>query len=65
MVKYSRRKAGKFVSFNFIAERSRRFGRVPGFLCNPLRLLSNRFFYVNPYDEMIVVARKAELPDGD
>ena len=65
VVKSTRRRAGKFVSFNFLAERSRRLGRIPGIIFSPLRLLGRRFLYVNPYDEMIVVARKAELPDGD
>jgi len=48
--------AGKYVSFAFIAERAGRLGRIPGLLCKPLSLLAGCNLYVNPRDEMIVVA---------
>ena len=58
VVHLTRRQAGKYVSFDFLVERSRRFGRIPGLLCRPLKVFGRRFLYVNPFDEMIVVARK-------
>lgn len=48
--------AGKYVSFAFLAERAARLGTVPGLLARPLGLLSRCNLYVNPRDEMIVVA---------
>ena len=58
VVSMTRRGAGKYVSFEFVAERSRRYGALAGLLGSPLRLLGRRFLYVNPLDEMFVVARK-------
>jgi 2-polyprenyl-3-methyl-5-hydroxy-6-metoxy-1,4-benzoquinol methylase len=49
--------AGKYVSFGFLAERAQRLGRVAGFLAKPLGLLRGSNLYVNPHDELIVVAR--------
>jgi SAM-dependent methyltransferase len=51
--------AGKYVSFGFIAERAGRLGRIPGLLFSPLALLQSYSLYVNPRDELIVVAEKA------
>lgn len=51
--------AGKYVSFGFIAERAGRLGRLPGLLLSPLRLLAACNLYVNPRDELIVVAELA------
>lgn len=48
--------AGKYVSFGFLAERAGRFGRVAGLLAKPLALLRACNVYVNPHDEIIVVA---------
>lgn len=48
--------AGKYVSFGFIAERAGRLGRVAGLLASPLQLLRSANLYVNPRDEIIVVA---------
>jgi len=48
--------AGKYVSLGFIAERAGRLGRIAGALASPLRLLAGCHLYVNPRDEMIVVA---------
>lgn len=48
--------AGKYVSFGFVAERAGRFGRLAGLLAKPLALLRGCNVYVNPRDEMIVVA---------
>lgn len=50
------RYAGKYVSFGFVAERAGRLGRLAGLLASPLRLLSGVNLYVNPHDEIIVVA---------
>ena len=57
-VRLTRRSAGKYVSFRFLEERSRRFGRLAHLLCRPLALFRRRFVYVNPFDEFIVIARK-------
>lgn len=51
--------AGKYVSFGFLAERAGRLGRIPGLLARPLSLLRRCNLYVNPFDEMIVVAEPA------
>jgi len=48
--------AGKYVSFGFIAERAGRLGKVAGLLASPLQLLRTANLYVNPRDEIIVVA---------
>lgn len=48
--------AGKYVSFGFLAERAGRLGRIPGLLARPLGLLRRCSVYVNPQDELIVVA---------
>ena len=48
--------AGKYVSFAFMAERAGRLGRLAGLLATPLLLLKSRTVYVNPHDELIVVA---------
>ncbi|MBL8730182.1 MAG: class I SAM-dependent methyltransferase [Planctomycetes bacterium] len=48
--------AGKFVSFGFLAERAGRLGPVAAFLAKPLGLLKGMSLYVNPHDEIIVVA---------
>jgi len=47
---------GKYVSLGFLAERSARVSRVLGRLLAPLAR-SRGALYVNPFDEMIVVAR--------
>ncbi len=51
--------AGKYVSFGFLAERAGRLGRIPGLLAKPLSLLRGANLYVNPHDEIIVVATPA------
>lgn len=48
--------AGKYVSFGFLAERAGRLGRIPGLLARPLGLLRGCNVYVNPQDEIIVLA---------
>ncbi|HEU4419608.1 MAG TPA: class I SAM-dependent methyltransferase [Planctomycetota bacterium] len=48
--------AGKYVSLGFVAERAGRLGRIAGMLASPLRLLERCSLYVNPRDEIIVVA---------
>ena len=49
--------AGKYVSFGFMAERAGRLGRIPGLLAKPLGLLRGCNVYVNPQDEIIVIAQ--------
>lgn len=48
--------AGKYVSFGFLAERAGRLGTIPGLLAKPLGLLKPCNVYINPHDEIIVVA---------
>jgi SAM-dependent methyltransferase len=48
--------AGKYVSFAFLAERAARLGRIAAILAKPLGWLAGCNLYVNPQDEMIVVA---------
>lgn len=50
------RYAGKYVSFGFLAERAGRFGRLAALLARPLALLKACSLYVNPHDEIIVIA---------
>ena len=54
------RLAGKYVSFGFLAERAGRLGSVAGLLAKPLALLRACNVYVNPHDELIVVAQPRE-----
>lgn len=48
--------AGKYVSFAFLAERAGRLGKIPGLLAKPLGLLKACNLYINPHDELIVIA---------
>jgi SAM-dependent methyltransferase len=48
--------AGKYVSFGFLAERAGRLGKIPGLLAKPLGLLKPCNLYINPHDEIIVIA---------
>jgi 2-polyprenyl-3-methyl-5-hydroxy-6-metoxy-1,4-benzoquinol methylase len=48
--------AGKYVSFAFLAERAGRLGKIPGLLAKPLGLLKACNLYINPHDEIIVIA---------
>jgi SAM-dependent methyltransferase len=50
-------RAGKYVSLSFVAERVGRVQPLLGALLAPLRRLGRTALYVNPLDEMIVVAR--------
>jgi len=52
--------AGKYVSFGFIAERAGRLGKIAGLLASPIKLMAGCNLYVNPRDEMIVVAELAQ-----
>ncbi len=59
MTSRTTRGAGKYVRLDFILERSRRLGRVGRWietLFTPLLTAANPTLYVNPLDEMIVVA---------
>lgn len=55
----SSRWAGKYVAADFVVERSARIHRVLPKLLRPLRCLGDLSLYINPMDEMIVVATKA------
>ena len=54
----SGRLGGKYVTFSFVAERVGRIHPLLSFLSSPLRLFGNKSFYVNLFDEMIVVAKQ-------
>lgn len=64
VVENTRRAAGKFVSFADIAQRAHRVGRIPRWMCWPLRALGNRFIYLNLLDEMLVMARRSPSGSG-
>jgi 2-polyprenyl-3-methyl-5-hydroxy-6-metoxy-1,4-benzoquinol methylase len=49
--------AGKYISMGFFIDRMKRFGKIPHLLALPLSPLRRRFLYVNPWDELIVIAR--------
>ena len=58
LIELSPRLGGKYVSLDFIVERAARLHPLLSILLSPLRLLGQRSLYVNPMDEIIVVARK-------
>ena len=58
VVARSSRGAGKYVRAGFVVERAQRLGVVAALLAAPLAALGERALYVNPLDEMIVVAVK-------
>lgn len=55
----SARRAGKFVTMNFVIERSARIHSALPRLLQPLRCFGALSLYVNPMDELIAVAGKA------
>ncbi len=55
---------GKYVSFSFIAERAARLNRVAALVCKPLGLFKNANVYLNFRDEMVVVAKRSDLPQS-
>lgn len=55
----SARRAGKFVTMNFVIERSARIHSTLPRLLQPLRCFGALSLYVNPMDELIAVAGKA------
>jgi 2-polyprenyl-3-methyl-5-hydroxy-6-metoxy-1,4-benzoquinol methylase len=64
--KLTPRFAGKYVSFDFVAERSARLHPVLTAALRPLTLLKGVGFYVNVMDEMIAIGRPAGArPPGD
>ena len=54
----TRRHAGKYVSCAEIADRAHRVGRLPRWLCAPIRWMGRTYVYLNPLDEMLILARK-------
>ena len=49
---------GKYVTFNFVIERSRRLGPLASRLASLLAPLRTASLYVNPMDEMLALGRK-------
>lgn len=65
IVDVTSRGAGKFISVDFFVDRMRRYSKVLNVLLKPAQaLFGRRFFYINPGDEIIVVARKSEPAEG-
>lgn len=63
-IHWTARCAGKYVSTEFMVERSARVaGFLPGLL-RPFRRLGPSAVYVNPHDEMIFIARPTEPSKG-
>lgn len=57
LVDITHRAGGKYISIDFFVERMKRYSVVLHHLLRPARLFGRIFFYLNPRDEMIVVAR--------
>jgi len=57
VVRWTSRLAGKYVSMDFIVERSARMNRFLPTLMKPVRLVGPSALYVNPLDEMVFIAR--------
>ena len=53
----SHKGAGKYISLEFFIERMKRYSVLLHHLLWPARIFGRFFFYLNPRDEMIVVAR--------
>ncbi|MEE9392349.1 MAG: class I SAM-dependent methyltransferase [Planctomycetota bacterium] len=49
--------AGKYISVDFFVDRMQRYSKIVHHLLRPARLFGRRFFYLNPRDEIIVVAK--------
>ena len=62
VVVLTRRHAGKYVSCAEIADRAHRVAGLPRWLCAPMRWMGRSYIYLNPLDEMLVVARKRAAP---
>lgn len=62
VVVLTRRHAGKYVSCAEIADRAHRVVGLPRWLCAPMRWMGRSYIYLNPLDEMLVVARKRAAP---
>ena len=67
VVRWTPRLAGKYVSADFVVERSARLVRFLPWLLRPLRWLGPSMFYVNPFDEMVFIARPMDetAPPGN
>ncbi|MBI5433445.1 MAG: class I SAM-dependent methyltransferase [Planctomycetes bacterium] len=59
LVASTKRFGGKLVSPHFIVERAKRVHPILSTLVSPVELLGRRGLYVNPFDELIVVAERA------
>ncbi len=57
LVDITHRAGGKYISIDFFVERMKRYSVILHHLLKPARLMGRIFFYLNPRDEMIVVAR--------
>lgn len=60
VVENTPRRGGKRISVDFLVERSGKVHPILPKLLSPLRLIGGLSLYVNLFDEMIVVARKAD-----
>jgi 2-polyprenyl-3-methyl-5-hydroxy-6-metoxy-1,4-benzoquinol methylase len=57
VISIDNRGAGKYISVDFFIERMRRYSVLVHHLLRPFHLIGRTFFYLNPGDEMIAVAR--------
>ena len=57
LVELTHKGAGKYISIEFFIDRMARYNRLVHHLLWPMRIFGRFFFYLNPGDEMIVVAR--------
>lgn len=57
VIRWTGRRAGKYVSMGFIHERSQRLGKWAQRIATPLRLVAGAALYVNPFDEMVLIAK--------
>lgn len=57
IVDITHRAGGKYISIDFFVERMKRYSILLHHLLRPAKLIGRVFFYLNPRDEMIVVAR--------
>lgn len=57
IVQLTHKGAGKYISVDFFIDRMRRYSVLAHHVLRPFRIFGRKFFYLNPGDEMIVVAR--------
>lgn len=64
IVHVTHRGAGKYISVDFFVDRMRRYSKILHWLLLPAHAFGRFFFYINPGDEIIVVARPTGGPES-